>query len=342
MCSRQVRTLTRAAPGGSARISFASPMSTMTSGRTGIEAPNDATGEGSRSVVSTSFPACTQWSNPPSRMRTSSTPAYVQDERRAGRGDLPCAPTRPLLVRAPLGVAAVEDDRRVVRDAEALHRLLELGRRSAVPVDGVLEPVRVEVERAGKVALLVLLGHAEVDVEEEEAVAWRGLRTLAVEHGTEPVDVDEALVPRKPLEGEGLVLEPRIPVFVRPDARVVERREPRRKGGRVVAVEHDLTVGGHAFRHEHVAEVGVVEEPLPLAGKRDRAGDVAAAGGAVGAPAVEQVEWPGVDDRECGFVQAPAELLGHARLLSHFTSGSFETIQSEVRSQAMRFQACAD
>ena len=60
---------------------------------------------------------------------------------------------------------------------------------------------------------------------------------------------------------------------------------------------------------------------------------MAAAGGAVGAPSVEQVERPGVDDRECGAVQAPAELLGHARLLSYFTSGSFETIQSEVRSQ---------
>ena len=50
----------------------------MTSGRTGIVAPNDATGEASRGVVSSSLPACTQWSNPPSRMRTSSTPQYVR------------------------------------------------------------------------------------------------------------------------------------------------------------------------------------------------------------------------------------------------------------------------
>ena len=134
-----------------------------------------------------------------------------QDERRARGGDLTRAATWPLLVRAPLGVAAVEDDGRVVRDAEALHRLLELGRRAAVPVDGVLEPVRVEVEGAGEVALLVLLGDAEVDVEEEEAAGGRRLRPLAVEHGAEPVDVDEALVPRKPVEREGSRHSPKPP-----------------------------------------------------------------------------------------------------------------------------------
>ena len=55
--------------------------------------------------------------------------AVGQDERRAGGGDLTRAATWPLLVGSPFGVSAVEDDRRVVRDAEALHRLLELGRR---------------------------------------------------------------------------------------------------------------------------------------------------------------------------------------------------------------------
>jgi hypothetical protein len=62
MCSRQVRTLTSAAPLWSARICFASSMSTMSSGSCGIETPNDATGSGVRGAVSSGLPSWTQWS----------------------------------------------------------------------------------------------------------------------------------------------------------------------------------------------------------------------------------------------------------------------------------------
>ena len=63
--------------------------------------------------------------------------AVAQDQRGAGGGDLAGSASGPFLVRIAFGVAAVEDDRRVVGDAERAERRLELLRRAAVPVAGL-------------------------------------------------------------------------------------------------------------------------------------------------------------------------------------------------------------
>ena len=49
-------------------------------------------------------------------------------------------------------------------------------------------------------ALLVLLGHAEVDVEEEEPAGGRRLGAAAGEELAEPVDVDEPVVAGEPID----------------------------------------------------------------------------------------------------------------------------------------------
>ena len=94
----------------------------------------------------------------------------VQDGRGPGCRDLAGPASRPLLVGLADGVTPVEDHRRVVRDPQRAERGLELVRRTSVPVGRILEPVRVEVERPGQVAVGVLLRHPEVDVEEEEPI----------------------------------------------------------------------------------------------------------------------------------------------------------------------------
>ncbi len=115
----------------------------------------------------------------------------AQDHQRAGRRDLAGPPAGPLLVGVALGVAAVDDDRRVMGDAQRAQGGVDGLGRAAVPVGRVLEPVRVEVEGTRDVALGVFLGHAEVHVEEQELALGRRLRALAREHVAEPVDVDE-------------------------------------------------------------------------------------------------------------------------------------------------------
>ena len=99
----------------------------------------------------------------------------AEDERRAGRGDLAGPPARPLLVGVADRVAAVQDDRRVGGDPEREEGRLDHGGGAAVPVRGVLETIGIEVQGAGEVVLLVLLGDPEVDVEEEVARAVVGV-----------------------------------------------------------------------------------------------------------------------------------------------------------------------
>ena len=115
----------------------------------------------------------------------------AHDHQRPRRRDLAGPATRPLLVGLALGVAAVDDDRRVAGDAERLERGRDRLGRAAVPVGRVLEPVGVEVVRARDVALGVLLGDAEVDVEQQELLVRRRLGSLAGEHVAQPRDVDE-------------------------------------------------------------------------------------------------------------------------------------------------------
>jgi hypothetical protein len=51
-------------------------------------------------------------------------------------------------------------------DPECAHGRFELLRGAAVPQDRAFEPVGVEVQRSGEVVVLILLGKAEVDLEE--------------------------------------------------------------------------------------------------------------------------------------------------------------------------------
>jgi hypothetical protein len=52
-------------------------------------------------------------------------PGVAEDHQGTGRGDLTCPPTRPLLVRIPLGVATVDHDRRVMGDPERTEGALD-------------------------------------------------------------------------------------------------------------------------------------------------------------------------------------------------------------------------
>ncbi len=217
-------------------------------------------------------------------------------------------------------------------DAEAAHGGVELLRRATVPVHGVLELVRVEVQGAGEVILLVLLGDAEVDVEEQEASGRRSLRAVAVEHLAEPSGVDEPVVVREMLHGQALVRRPRVPV-VGANSRVAERGEPAPHGRHVVgrAVEDDLLAGDDLLRVQQADDLGVVDARQPGARERDRSGDVTPPGLAVQAPAVVRVERPHVDDRQVGVEKSPAQLfrrnlLCHrARLLLARDNDLFET-----------------
>jgi len=93
--------------------------------------------------------------------------------------------------RKPVGVVAVEDDRRVLADAVAAHRLFEVLFREDVPAGLVLElRLPVEPDRAGRVALVVQF---RVDVDFHEPVC--GVVALeVVEVILHPVCRDENVV----------------------------------------------------------------------------------------------------------------------------------------------------
>ena len=128
----------------------------------------------------------------------------AQDHQRAGRRDLAGSAARPLLLGVALGVATVDDDRRVGRDAQRAEGGLDDLRGAPVPVDRVLQPVRVEEEGARDVALGIFLGDPEVDVEEQELLVRRRLGPLPVEHVAQPRDVDERLVVRAGARAAGI------------------------------------------------------------------------------------------------------------------------------------------
>jgi hypothetical protein len=237
--------------------------------------------------------------------------AVAEDQRRTARGDLPGPASRPLLVGVAFRIAAVEDHRGVVGDAERAQRRLELFGRAAVPVDRVLELVRVEVERAREVVLRVLLGHAEVDVEEEVPAGRRGLGPTAVEQLLEPVGVHELLVVRQGLDRKGLVGRPLRPAGrVRANARVTQLGQRRPEGRDVlgIAVQHDLSAEDDVLRLEQAIDLGVVDACEPRARERDGSLDVTSASFPVRAPAVVGRQPPDIDDRQSVVGEPPAQL----------------------------------
>ena len=194
MCSFQVRTLTSAAPSRSARIAFASGRSTMSVGVDGDRRPelghrHGLAGRRLDRMAVADPPVVAAVEQP-----DVADAGVAQDQRGAGGGDLAGPTTGPLLVGVALGVAAVDDHRRVDGDPERAQRVVELGRRAAVPVGRRLQPVGVEVAGGGDVPVRVLLGDAEVHVEQEGVGAGRRLDGLPGEHVAQPADVDQALV----------------------------------------------------------------------------------------------------------------------------------------------------
>ena len=115
MCSRHVRTLTRAAPSGSAMIALASGRSTRNSGRCGIETPN----VGDRRRLADDRLERQARGDPPVVAAVEQADVLdagvAQDQCGARRRDLAGPSARPLLVGVADRVAAVDDDRRVVR-----------------------------------------------------------------------------------------------------------------------------------------------------------------------------------------------------------------------------------
>src|SRR5204863_5006913 len=136
---------------------------------------------------------------------------------------------------------------------------LDRRRRAAVPVGRVLEPVRVEVVGAWDMPLGVLLGHAEVDMEEKErCIRWR-LRAPAGEDVSEPRDVDEGLVSRQPLEWKRVVGRPGGRASAEGadglDASSIEcRGESVDVAGRATD-QHDLAIGGDALLLEQAPDL---------------------------------------------------------------------------------------
>ncbi len=119
------------------------------------------------------------------------------------------------------GIAAIQDDGGVGRDAEEPQGDLEFFRGAAVPVARILQPVRVEIERSGNVVLFVLLRNAEVDVEEQESPGGRRLGVSAIEQLAEPLGVDELVVVRQTVNRQRRVRRPLGPApLINPDARL--------------------------------------------------------------------------------------------------------------------------
>ncbi len=224
----------------------------------------------------------------------------AQDHQRTCRGDLAGTPPRPLLVGVALGVATVEDDRRVAGDPELPDRGVEDVGGSAVPVGRILEPIGVEVQGSRDVILCVLLGDAEVDVEEEEPASRGGFRSLAGEHLFQPVDMHETLVLRELVHGQAGVGRPgrEAPVQRRD---VVEAPFPQDGGQesgvvRPGAVHDGATTMREPLLVEDALDFGGVHAGEPLGREWHGSRDVATAGVGALAPPVVGAERPHIDD----------------------------------------------
>jgi hypothetical protein len=153
-----------------------------------------------------------------------------------------------------LSVAAIKDDRGVVRDAERPQRHLEFLGRAAVPVPWILEPVRVEIQRPGNVTVLVLFRNPEIDVEDPVLAGRSGFRASPIQQVAEPFGVNELLVVGQAIGRQRLVGRPLGPsARVDADACVAQLRQSPPDGRRVlrpIAVDDDLSAWKYALRVE--------------------------------------------------------------------------------------------
>jgi len=185
----------------------------------------------------------------------------AQDHQRACRRDLTGSPSRPLLVRLADGVAAIQHHGRVAGDAEAAEGRIELLRGAAVPIGRILERVRIQVQGARDMAFLVLVRHAEVDVEQDEPAFRRRLGTATGQDLAQPLDVDEPVVPWQLLDREAGVRGPGAKTTLEDAAaRNAEGVQPGHEG---LGVAESLSVDDHFLGRSH-ALAG--QEPVDLGG----------------------------------------------------------------------------
>ena len=281
---------------------MASSMSTMTSGFCGIGMPNDGTGVGSRGVDLQRVPGPNPRVVAAVEHADVSDTAVVQDQSGARGRDLPGPPSRPLLVGVAFRVPAVEDDRRVMRDPEPAQGCVQLIRGAAIPAHRVLEQVRVEIQRLGKMVLLVLLGNPEIDVEEQEAACRSGFRALTREELCEPFGMDEPLVVRETLDGKRRVVRPLRPaVLLDSELCVAQADQPAPEHRHVIGlvpVEDDLATGNDVLLVQQSLDLDLVDALQPRGGKGDSSRDVTASRLARQSPAVVGGQRPDVDDRQ--------------------------------------------
>src|SRR3989442_330665 len=207
-----------------------------------------------------------------------------------------------------LGIAAIEDDGRVARDARGPQGDLEFLWGAAIPVARIFEAVRVEVERPGDVVLLVLFEDAEVDVKEEESSSGRRLGASAVEQLAEPFGVDELVIVRQTVNRKRRLRRPLRPAaLVRPHAGAAQFGQSRLERPGIfgpIAVEDDLVAGKDALGSEQPLDLGRINTLEPCAGEGNRTGDMAAARRASRPPAVVGGQRPNVDELEVGVTEA--------------------------------------
>ena len=135
--------------------------------------------------------------------------------------------------------------------------------------------VRVEVDRSRKVVLLVLLGHAEVDVEKNEPVVVVLLGPAAGQQLAQPARVDEAIELGEAVDGERRIAGPcREAGVVGVDVLVACGHEPGCQSGScrpgAVAVEDDGPVRRDSLLEEKAVDLLGVDAVEPCGRERGR------------------------------------------------------------------------
>jgi hypothetical protein len=161
------------------------------------------------------------------------------------------------------------------------------------------------------VAVAVLLGHSEVDVEEQVPARGSRLGRAAGEQLLQPRRMDELAVTLEPLDrqrrvgaplGEAGVVGPRAHAQMLGDPAVEDGC------GVAAAVDDDLLAGRDPLALEGEEELRVVETRQPTGGERHRARHVATADVALDPPAVVRRQRACVDDAQARFAEPRGEL----------------------------------
>ncbi len=177
---------------------------------------------------------------------------------------------------------------------------LDLRRRASVPVDRVFELVGIQIERTRQVCLEILLGHAEVDVEEEGSALGRRLGSCAVDERTQPRGMHQRLVARQLVDRQRVISRPGAePTLEDADIGQTPRPQDRDQSAGVIeaiAIEDRTALGADPLLLEDPLDLRRVDGVEPLHGEREGTRDVATPGVVALAPAVVGAQRSGVDD----------------------------------------------